>query len=426
MAAAQALLAGDFPAANRLLSDLGDAAADDFGLRLTRDAIWIQDPSLARRGAAARDLEQLSSLPEQRLAALRIRLAAALRERDRIAARDVGEALAAEPGGSFADLLDAAAAERLGRGATGADPALLDRIRARAAADGLLAVKYARWVGAEQGGSAAQAWLDGLPSTVREVAAVKAERARLAADRGDWTALRGLLRQEAWGPMPSAAIDLAFAAFAARRRGDENLAGRAWAEALDAESGNAEGLDGLAHLASAWRWPEAVRSAFTVALRLFPDQPGLYRRYAAYLRAQGDSRGLLMLAGAGMPEAGDDARRANWALLSFLVDPAAAPPAALATLESLATRQPGNPYYLTDYAFALWRMGRFREAASVADRLSDADRGMPDRAPFLAAIYAGAGQTGAARAALARAPRSSQLLPEEAKLVADAYAKVAR
>jgi predicted Zn-dependent protease len=111
-----------------------------------------------------------------------------------------------------------------------------------------------------------------------------------------------------------------------------------------------------------------------------------------------------MLAGAGIPEAGDDARLANWALLSFLVDPAAAPPAALAALESLATRQPGNAFYLTDYAFALWRMGRFREAAAVADRLSDAEREAPDRAPFLAAIYAGAGQTGAARAALR--PRS--------------------
>jgi hypothetical protein len=426
IAAAQAVLVGDFGGADAMLAALEPATARDPGLRLIRDAVWARSSNPARRGAAARDLAELSAAPRERLAALRIRVATAFRERDRLSADSLGQALAATPGASFGDLLDAAAAESFGRASKAADAALVAQIRERAAGAGPLAVNYSRWLAAEEGGASAAAWLNGLPAGVGSSAEVQSERARLAADRGDWTALRPLLVQGAWGSEPMAAVDLAYAAFALHRRGNRSLAERAWSEALNATNGDPSALDGLGHLVAVWRWPEGLRLAFSEALRRFPGMPGLYRRYATYLRMQRDTRGLLDLAGAGGVPAGDSARTANWALLCYLVEPATAPHTALASLAGLCAQHPDNPSYLTDYAFALWRTGRTAEAAAAADRLTDADRSFPDRAPYLAAIYAGAGRWAEARAALARAPRASAMLPEEAKLVADAYAQAAR
>ena len=419
-------LSGDWPGALRRLEALGPAVRADPELRLLRDAIELKEPQPANRAAAASDLVALAALPAQRAAALRVLLADAFARRRPEAALAAGQALAGAPGAGFGDWLDAAAAERLGRPATGADPALLARIRARASADPAAGATYARWLWAEDGPAAAAAWLGQAPPAWRNQPAIRTELAREAAGRGDWAGLRALLAAGAWGPISGATLDLAFAARVASVHGSSELAREAWAQAVEEAGAAPLALEGLARLAAAWQWPEAERAALMAGVRVDPGNAAVFRGTAELLRDRRDSRGLLeVAAAAGGDAAGDEARQEDWATLSLLVAPPDGPNAATRLLASLHAHAPANAYYTTNYAFALWRLGQFAQACALADSLSAADRLLAARAPYLAVIYAFGGRASEARAVLARAPPARALLPEEAALLDQAHAKLA-
>ncbi len=425
--AACALLSGDLAAADTLMTRLGDAVRADPGLRLIRDSIWLRGAAPARRAAAHEDLGQLAADPAQRLAASRVLLADAFARRQPMAALEAANTLAAEKDASLSDLLDAAAAESFVRGAAGRDPDLIRRIEARAGQSPAAAAHYVRWLLGQGGPAAASSWIEQLPARLRDDPLLLRERANLAALAGNETELRRLLAAGAWGPLSGPAVDFAYGARPAARYGSPDLGQRTWGEALAAAGDSPVGLDGLAHLASAWHWTEAADAAMVFAIRRFPGNRALFQRFAEYLHSRGESRALLQAVRAWREgDAADASRGQDWALLSLLVEPTAAPNEATRLFEGLHRHDPDNPYYTTNYAFALWQLRRFREASALLDTLPPAEKSIPVRAPYLAIVYASAGRRDDARAALTRMPSAPALLPEEAALATEAYAKTAQ
>jgi len=91
-------------------------------------------------------------------------------------------------------------------------------------------------------------------------------------------------------------------------------------------------------------------------------------------------------------------------------------------MDELHAQDPANAYYAVGDALALWELGRTKEACALLDGLPDTEKQMPARAPYLAVIYASGRRMPEAQAALGRAPKPADLLPEEAALVAKAAA----
>ena len=350
-------------------------------------------------------------------------VADALARRDPVRALEAGNALAAAPASTFADWLDAASAQKLARPASGPDPALLERIRNRATANASTAVCIMRagcW--RRKGTAATAAWLDRLPAELADAPNLRAEKADLAALRGDWPALRDLLAGGAWGPLGPDCLSFAFTARLAKSYGEIEIARLAWLQAIDEAKNSAAALRGFARLAAAWDWPDAMDDALTADIRRFPADSVAFERLTGDLRTRRKSRELVaVLAQWRAAPEGFERRQEDWALLSLLVEPATAPNEATKILATLHDKEPANAFYTTNHAFALWELKRYQEACTLIDGLSAAEKTFPPgRAPYLAVIYASAGRSDEARAALQRAPPTQLLLPEEAALLTEA------
>jgi hypothetical protein len=416
--ATYALLAGEWTQAARLLAEVKKEAPADAGVRLLDDSLNLRNADARTVEAARDDLRRLAGTPAQHLAAQRALLNDTFARHLPVAAGEIGRDLAAADGASFSDLLGAADAEIYAFPATGADPFLLARIRARASALPSVANQYGRWLLLRKGPEEVAAWLRQLPPDIATAPAIVELHAEVAAARGDWNSLRLQLKQGAWGPVLAPGLDLGFAARILRQRGDPDLAGQVWREALAESASSQASLRALARLADIWRWPDGMQSALFATLQGFPRDEVAAQRLIGLLRARRDSRGFLQLLALRKDlSPPSDRRLADWALLSLLVSPAEAPDSATRTLDELYARQPGDPYIATDHAFALWQLGRTREACLVLDRLTPDERRYPLRAPYLAVIFASAGRREDAKAALVRAPKPAVLLPEEVELL---------
>ena len=426
-AAAYALIAGEFPEADRLLALLQQLKGDQPELRLLHAAVRVNSVQPERAAAARADLRRLTEDPTQRLAALRVLLADALAKRDPLAAAEFAGAMSAEPTASFADWLNAAAAEQFAHPASGPSAALLARIRVTAAADPESAMHYARWLVAQFGARSAVEWLASLPPDFSAKPVLLTMRADVAALLGDWPALRSLLERGAWGQLSPASVDFAFAARLSRDFNAPEVARRAWTQAIEDTKTSPSGLDALARLAQIWRWPEELRGVLLARVRYFPSEPTAFLKLAQEYLAARDTRGLRDLYRL-FNDGSDrfDPKLQDWALLSLLTEPTSVPNEATRTLEMLHAKDKLNQHYATNYAFALFQLGRHAEACALVDRLDAGGKELPERAPYLAAIYAAAGRKDEARAALRRAPPERALLPEEVALLRKAEGLLAR
>lgn len=421
--AAYALIAGEFAEADRALTQLFAMVGVTAELRLLHAALRLNFPDAEQQRAARRELEGLANDAEQRVPALRVLVSDAVARRDPLRADEFSRALSEAPGATFTDWLNAATAQRLAHPATGLEPAMRERIAARAQIDPLTSVQYARWLLLQQGAAEARQWLAQLSPEVLQLPAVGAIRAEVAALSRDWEQLRALIGDGAWGAVVPTSLDFAFAARVAREYGEPDVARRVWLHALEESANAAIGLRALSHLASAWSWPEARRDALLQIVRRFPNDGVTFLQLAKELRAARDTRGLrdlYRLFNDGSVRF--ESKLQDWALLALLATPTTGPNEATRTLQALHTKRPENSYYKTNYAFALCLLQRAAEAAELIDELSEAERNHPERAPYVAFIYASAGREKEARAALRRAPPPAALLPEEAKLLTAAAA----
>ena len=423
VAAIFALSANQPALADYLLGELEKASPGDSSVRLLHDAVLLRHPQPEKASAARAELLDLAKDPEQRLPALRILLDDALIRHDSAAAKSIGAQLASSPGAAFQDLLNAANSQLIFNPDHRVDAGLAKRIDAQGQKAPDSAAQYVRWLIVQNRANEAAAWLGRLPPALAAHPAVHIFRSQIAVARSDWDSLRTELAAGAFGPISPAAIEFAYSAHLILRRGQPELARQTWGAALTESHTNNAALQGLLRLAEVWRWPDAVRDSLFASARAFPQNTENYPQLVAMLRARKETtamRDAFALWREAAP--GTLTVSYNWAFLTLLASPAALPSDATREMQTLLSQSPGNAYYVTGAAFALWQLGKVKEASILIDGLSEGDRKLPARAPYVAVIYASDGRVADARAALARAPKPAALLPEENALIVKAAA----
>jgi hypothetical protein len=411
---------GDWPTAARLLGEMEKESAGDASLRILRAAIQIHDRIPEKSEAARAELRQMAKEPATRLAALRVLARDASDRRDVFSAMEVGDELAETPDASFDDLLGAASAQHFARPGTGASPALLERLRALATKDLLAVTQYVHWLIGHQQTDQATELLSQIPDSLAKLPEVHGLESDVLVARSDWEGLRPHLSEQEWGSLPAASIEFAYVAHLSRDRGNADLAAQSWGLALEESQGNEPALLGLARLAGAWKWTDAIKESLFAASKQFPKDARTYIRLVGLLRAQRDTRGLYATETQWLKAFPADRLQSDSAMLSLLLDPPTAPNAATVALAQLHEKDPLNPYFTTNYAYALLLLGQMENACALIDSLQPSERKQPARAPYIASIYAAAGRSVDARTVLAVAPPSRLLLPEEETLLSQA------
>ena len=423
VAAIFALSANQPALADYLLTELEKSTPGDAGARLLHAALLLRHPEPAKATAARAELIELTTNPEQRVPALRVLLDDALIRRDPAAARGYGAQLGASPGAAFQDLLNAANSQLLFAPHHRLEAGLVNRIDAEAGKSPDSAAQYVRWLVVQNRSKDATAWLDRLPPSLASRPEVHVFRSQIAVAGSDWNALRAELTAGAWGPLSPDAIEFAYSARLLLRRGQPDLARQTWAAALLDARNSDTAMQGLQRLAEVWRWPDAARDSLFALVRGFPHDTENYPQLVAILRSRREAAAMRDVF-ALWREAAPDVPTVNynWAFLALLTSPAAVPSDATREMQTLITKNPANPDYVTGAAFALWQLGKIKEACILLDGLSEDDRRLPARAPYVAIIYASDARVADAKAAIARAPKAEALLPEENALIAKASA----
>jgi Flp pilus assembly protein TadD len=111
----------------------------------------------------------------------------------------------------------------------------------------------------------------------------------------------------------------------------------------------------------------------------------------------------------------------NLAQVALLLD--AEPERARKIAEELVRKEPGNPAFVSTYAYALYARGDTAKARGAMETLSAEQLQEPPIAAYYGIILAAAGEKEKAREYLARGEKAF-LLPEEKALMAKAAAAV--
>ncbi len=409
--------------ADYFLTGVEKDSPNDKSARLLHDGVLLNHPDPAKAQAARTDLAALSEDKDLRLSALHLLLDDAFHQKDRNRVRDVGLKLESTSGASFGDLLSVANAQIYVNSNRLPDPALAARIADGGRGSPTAALQYVQWLLLQHRGADADAWVNSLPADLRANPVVHSLRAAIAAARLDWPGLRTELAAGAWGPLTPAAVDFAFSARTILVNGQRDLARKTWAAAIAEVQASDASLRALVRLARLWRWKDADRDALYALVHAAPGASENYPPLVTLLRVGKESIALqevFSLWHAALPEL--QAARYNWALLTLLVAPSALPSEAGKALQDLHAVEPHNAFYATGCALALLQLGKANEACAVADRISSPEKALPARAPYLALIYASGRRLDDARAAIHRAPRAQDLLPEEAAMLVQAAA----
>jgi hypothetical protein len=423
VAAIFALSARQPALADYFLTGLEKEDPSDANTHLLHTALLLRIPDPQKAASARKEMLAIAEDPVRRLAALRVLVDDALLRRDATAGRELGARLAATSGVTVNDLLVAATAEALGSADRRPGPDLALRISNEARKGAVGAELYVQWLLVQRRLDEAQTWIASLPANLSSNPVVHRLRAAVAIQRDDWASVRDELAAGAWGPLSPATLQFAFTAHSLRLKGETDLARQSWDAALAEAQGSESALSALARLARIWQWRAGVRDALLSTVRAFPARSENYPPLAALLRLGRES--LLLQEVFGLWRgANPDLQTAqyNWALTTLLVAPSALPTEANKKMEELHAMDRSNPYYATGYALSLAQLGRTKEACEVMDSLGKADLELPARAPYLAFIYASGHRLDDARAAIKRAPRPENLLPEEGVLVSQAAA----
>lgn len=415
-AAAQFALASNQPAlAHALLDSLRRDQPDDPALAFALAALRLRLPDPAAAQAARTEVETFARQPAFALRAARELTLDALFRRDRAAAPGYAKRLVAAPGATFIDRL------------TAANVALLLENRAPAAVTAELsplaigsaenARHFLSWLLAQGRATDAVTFARALPEAIQRDAAVLNLRAAAVAALGDWHALGDLLRDGAWGPIAPEIVDLALAARTADGRSRPELRRSLWQEAIAGSHRSLAALRILHRLAIRWEWPSERVEVLQAIVSAFPRELAAHESLARELVVMKDTASLQGALHQWLQaDPGNRRVKNDWALLVMLREPSNQIDEAKEAAAQLHGADPANPFFVTAHAFALMQLGQIEEALALVEKIPPAERELPARAPYLAAIYAAADRTDDAREILGRLT-AAPALPEEVALV---------
>ncbi len=451
--AGDAIRAGDYPTADRILKQIPDADHDtaafhhlsallainrrdsikaeyhwaeaaklnpsDDGYKLNMAGLRLKLGSTTERTSALDLLNQLSVTSKERIPAMRALLSDAIRHGEHIHARQLAIALAEdpkdpkEPRALFSDKL-----LRLSTLNILNDPDFpIWRARLEAECTERPAAAYELIIWMNRNGLAKDiaTLLPKLkPATILEPP-VSVAVADSYAVLKDWSNLRNLLKQAKWGSMDY--VRLATLAWALENSGDHTGAASMWRNAMTAAESRIERMETLARSAITWGWIDRADDALW-KITTFSVQSPTWVLQALWNRTlqRGDTDKLRTLARLMLQANPKGATaRNNYVFLSLLKRTEEGSPHQAA--EALYKESPTNPTFVSTYALSLFYLGRYRSAAELMETLQPEQLREPSIAFYYGVFLAGSKLPSKAEQYFKiAADKHYRLLPEEQAL----------
>lgn len=277
------------------------------------------------------------------------------------------------------------------------------------------AVSLAGWMALNGHTEAALQWIDALPGTVARSPVVRTAMTEFAIRIQDWTRLQALLRDGAWGVVPTEAVEQAFRARRNFGQGVRSGSVAGWSSALEAAQGSPAALRMLLRLADLWGWPAEHRQVLQAIARNMPRETWAWRRLISDSLARGETEPLWQVYQEWRRVVpGDTVVQVETAIMGSLLGRRGVPD--VTETAGYVRRQPADAGASVAHALALWRAGRPAEAAAVLDALPDQAFAEPRYALARGVVLAEVNRARESEVMLDRAS-ADLLLPEERELV---------
>jgi tetratricopeptide (TPR) repeat protein len=236
-------------------------------------------------------------------------------------------------------------------------------------------------------------WIKGLPASLADKPEVKAGLLRYYLGISDWdNAFRVLRAEEKAANIPPNAIDLAEKAVQADIA-DDSSAEQIWMKAIYAADGNAPALQALSAVASARGWSVATGLALHALTQAAPQEVPAWKMLIEHERSAGNLEGVYSALD-GLKEINpyDITTISQWVIASVLLRKGDGDSILDVAKRAYYSTDPANADAGTAYAVALMEAGHTNEALEVVERMSIKDRRDLDRAIYMGAVYAAAGE----------------------------------
>lgn len=231
-------------------------------------------------------------------------------------------------------------------------------------------------------------WFATLPEATRQDEDVQLMAAEALLKLHDAPALETLLRGGNWPRREYLREALLAHSYRDQRRSADFA--EAWKLALIGTGTDLGKNTLLLARADEWRWVNERHEVVWKLFAIVPDNESVQQILSTWERHQGNTANLNRLF-ARMTEVHPTAEvRNNFAYTSLLLDSNIARAGLIAA--ELAAAQPGNPYYATTYALALYKQGHPAEALARLDALTASERSEPVRMLLRALCLAATGQ----------------------------------
>jgi predicted Zn-dependent protease len=261
-------------------------------------------------------------------------------------------------------------------------------------------------------------WNAMLPTSIQAQLPEPLAVAEACTLKGDWKALRMLIKEANWGP-----VEFLRLAYVARLSAQETgrvhaaeAAGR-WELAVNSTAGNANAIAMLARLAQSWGWKsQASELWWLIAKRNVGQRPALTALYDLAMADKNTrelyrvSRRILEVEGA------NPVAKNNVSMFALLL--AEDLPDAEKIADEDYKSNPANSVFASTYAFSLYRQNRLQEAADVLAKLPAKELEDPSIGACYGVVLTELGEKEKAAPFLNAATQEKRrLFPEEIALV---------
>ncbi len=386
--------------------------------RFNLAVLQLQSTNSLLHPAAIETLRQLSSDPAHRRDALRNLAAAARKKKDPAGGLSYSRQLLAESPVAFADRLLHLQLLQESRSPEMSD--YLASLETQAAQDINDLSSLGAWLRGHQLSDEALKWLLNLPPQTQAERAVTELLAGCYADQGGWTNVQSTLEGGNWGDQEF--IRLALLTRAHRELNQKFGSRSDWQAALNAASGRLNALYVLLDMARAWRWADERDEVAWRIVQEFPAERQMLSLLEKTYVATGNTAGLQKVYSAMMKYDSPDAvAKNNFAAISLLLNRRADEAREIAR-ENFQLH-PQDSVIVSTYAFSLHLQGKTDDGLKLLAQLKSDELRKPGVATYYGLLLAAAGQTNRALEYLDLAVQSTQLLPEEKTLIANARAQ---
>ncbi len=262
----------------------------------------------------------------------------------------------------------------------------------------------------------ARAWIESLSAELRADEGVQLAYARVLFGLKDYSALESYLRPLKWTENEYARQ--ALLAFAARQRGDERGFAELWRLSVLEVGNNPRRLQALLTTVNGWAWHEQRFELLWKKFTLDPSDKDVRRQLAQWERYRQNTPALNRLfARINENEPGNREERNNYTYTSLLLRTALE--RAHRDARSSYEFDPKNPFYITSYAFSLYRQDKPQEALRIFETLNFGAISTPERTLLHGVLLVANGRADEGIELMSRL-KLEDLLPEERQLHTEA------